>query len=102
MTGRDRVALILATSTGLAVLVLVVAVVFDVRSDPSQAILSEALITGTLGVLVGGLVGYIGARGPTEPTATLDEHATQAIDVVSPAPSIPRDGSGSCLSDPGT
>ena len=58
---RDRVALVLAGCTGAAVLLLTAAPVFV----PDRMIITTeyaALLTGTLGVMVGALAGYIGGR----------------------------------------
>lgn len=63
MRGRDAVALILAVCAGLSILALTLAALFDALSDPEQAGLSQeymSLLTGTLGVLVGALAGYVG------------------------------------------
>lgn len=59
----DRVAVILAASAGLSVLVLTVAAVLDATIG-DQGISKEysTLLVGTLGVLVGALAGYIGGR----------------------------------------
>jgi hypothetical protein len=69
MRPRDAVALVLATCAGLSVLALTLAGLYDALADPAQAGISEAyssLITGTLGVLVGALAGYIGGRHDLE------------------------------------
>jgi hypothetical protein len=71
---RGWVALILATTVGIGSLLLTAAALLDVLRDPTQAGISPeyaALITTTLGVLVGGLVGYIGGR-EREKTRTPD------------------------------
>ena len=63
--GRDRVALVLAVAASGSVLILTAAAMVDVLADPTQSIVSGeyvALITGTLGVIVGGLVGYLGGK----------------------------------------
>jgi hypothetical protein len=63
--GRYRVALVLAVATGISVVSLTVAALKDVLADPTQSEISTqyaALITSTLGVLVGGLVAFISGR----------------------------------------
>lgn len=60
---RGWVALIIAVVVGAGVLMLVAASLIDVLGDPTQAAISPeyaALVQTTLGVLVGGLVGYLG------------------------------------------
>lgn len=72
-TVRDRVAMVLAASTGLSLLLLTGAGLWDAFSNPDSQ-LSEAyssLLTGTLGVMVGALAGYIGGRGG--PVPVIDE-----------------------------
>lgn len=64
MRPRDLVALVLAASAGLAILLLTAAGLWDAFQNPDSQ-LSEAyssLLTGTLGVLVGALAGYIGGH----------------------------------------
>lgn len=59
------VALVLAATAGLSVLLLTAAALYDALADPVQAGISEAysaLLTGTLGVVIGALAGYIGGR----------------------------------------
>lgn len=64
--GRDLVALMLATGSTISVLLLSLAALSDVWIDPTEGLSSQivSLLTGTLGVLIGGLVGYIGGRKP--------------------------------------
>lgn len=65
MRSRDLVALVLALAAGLSVLALTLAALYDALADPSRAGLSQAyssLLTGTLGVMIGALAGYIGGR----------------------------------------
>lgn len=69
---RGWVALVLSAAVGVGVLLLTGAALLDVLADPQQAEISPAyvaLVQTTLGVLVGGLVGYLGgaARGPNSP-----------------------------------
>jgi hypothetical protein len=74
MKARDWVALILASTAGLSVLLLTAASLYDALADPEQAGITEAyasLLTGTLGVLIGALAGYIGGTrhvGEPDPT----------------------------------
>lgn len=60
---RGRVALILAASSSAGILLLTAAALIDAVLDPESRGISPAfasIITTTLGVVVGGLVGYIG------------------------------------------
>jgi hypothetical protein len=70
--GRERVALVLAIAAAVSVVALTTAALYDVILDPEQSEISTqyaALITSTLGVIVGGLVGFVSGRGPHD-----DEH----------------------------
>lgn len=70
MRARDYVALVLATTAGLSVFALTCAALYDALADPAQAGISSAyssLLTGTLGVLIGALAGYIGGRHSDAP-----------------------------------
>ena len=77
MRARDYVALVLAVAAGTSVVALTLAALWDALSDPENSGLSTAytsLLTGTLGVMIGALAGYIGGRhdpseesGPPDP-----------------------------------
>lgn len=89
---RDRVALILAGCTGAAVLLLTAAPVFV----PERMIITTeyaALLTGTLGVMVGALAGYIGGRfTEAEPDGVPDEAPREwQAPPQAPGPAIPAD-----------
>jgi hypothetical protein len=60
---RGQVALVLAVIVGLGVLLLTAAALLDAVANPERQGISPeyaALVQTTLGVLVGGLVGYLG------------------------------------------
>lgn len=79
---RGLVALVLAVSASAGILLLTAAALVDAMTDPEQRGVSPAfasIITTTLGVVVGGLVGYIGGtatqRDHEDPGGSLDERA---------------------------
>jgi membrane protein YqaA with SNARE-associated domain len=76
---RGRVALILAAGAAAGILLLTAAALIDAMLDPDSRGISPAyasIITTTLGVVVGGLVGYIGgtvtSSNPPDPPLDLD------------------------------
>lgn len=68
MTVRDRVALVLALGAGLSVAFLSVAALIVAVADPTSDMSPDfaSVITGTLGVMIGALAGYLGNRPQQE------------------------------------
>jgi hypothetical protein len=62
LTVRDLVVLILAFAAGLSVVVLTVAGLVVAVRDPTNDVSTAytSLVTGTLGVIIGALAGYVG------------------------------------------
>lgn len=71
-TARDITAVIMATTTGLAILILTGASIIDayVGRDLELSPAYTSLLTGTLGVMVGAIAAYLGGRANDPEPAT--------------------------------
>lgn len=71
-TARDITAVIMATTTGLAILILTGASILDayMARDLELSPAYTSLMTGTLGVMVGAIAAYLGGRANDPEPAT--------------------------------
>ena len=81
-TTRDLVAVILAVGTAIAMLILVSAAIIQAVQDPARELSNQyvSLLTGTLGVMVGALAGFLGGRAGDEPPAATVPPSPVVID----------------------